>query len=279
MKVLPNDVIETPDGRGLHCRTWGDSDSDRVFVVVHGLGEHSGYYADFGARMAEHGYATFAYDQHGHGKSPGRRGDAPSFQTLVDDISVAFDVARQRWKRSRLAALGHSMGANLLLRNLIERDDSQVDCAVVTNPMILPPDPPTKPQAFAAWLTGKLIPHFRLSASIEPTELTQDTDVLQDLADDPLVHNQLALGIAGPLVSSGHWLLENADRLRTRVLMLIGEEDELCHAASNQQFADAAGETCRRQVFAGLRHNLLLEEERDQVYQTLLDWIQHTNPT
>ncbi|KDO27343.1 hypothetical protein SPRG_06931, partial [Saprolegnia parasitica CBS 223.65] len=44
-----------------------------VIVFLHGLGDHSSGYLDFFERLAEAGYAVFAFDYIGHGKSEGER--------------------------------------------------------------------------------------------------------------------------------------------------------------------------------------------------------------
>lgn len=274
MTVFPDDTITTTDDRGLHCRTYGPETAQMALVVVHGLGEHSGCYEEFGQRMAEQGVSTLAYDQQGHGKSPGRRGDARSFDMLVDDIAVALSAARVRYPDAELILLGHSMGGNLVLNHLLGRDCPLVLRAIVTNPMILPPDPPTRPQAFVAWLTTKIVPHLRLSAGIDPTQLTRDEAVLAELANDPLIHEQLSIELGGQLLAHGHWLMENADKLSRPLLLLKGSDDELCDADSTNKFVDQAGEFCQRIDFPGLRHNLLLERDREPVYEAIFRWLE-----
>ncbi|TWT95104.1 alpha/beta hydrolase [Neorhodopirellula pilleata] len=267
-------TLETPDGRSLFLRCEGDPSAALAFVVVHGLGEHSGCYDDFIERMTARGRGVLIYDQHGHGQSPGRRGDAPDFETLVNDIAVALEFAAKHFAQAEIVLLGHSMGGNLVLNHLLDRDHEYVRRAVVTNPMILPPDPPTRPQAFAAWLTGKLIPRLRFSASIEPTQLTQDPEMLRELADDDLMHEKLAVGIGSQLINQGLWLIDHADKLNIDLLVLTGSDDELCDTESTEQFVEKAGSGCRHIEFAGLRHSLLVESERDQVYRAIEDWLQ-----
>lgn len=274
MNLIKTNTMTTPDGRGLHVRRWGNRQCKRRIIVVHGLGEHSGWYVDFAKRSAKRDIATLIYDQHGHGKSPGRRGDAPSFDTLIDDVDVALNEAAQDDPDAERILLGHSMGGSIVLNYLLDRSSEKVSRAIVINPMILPPDPPTRPQAFAAWLTAKLIPRFRLTASIEPEQLTQDADVIEQLADDPLLHDQLSIGLGGHLVAQGHWLLENAHRLKQPLLMLIGKDDELCDERTSRLFADRAARHCERIEFPGLRHNLLLEMSRQVVYDALFNWVE-----
>lgn len=265
--------LELPDGRELFARAVGSSDVSMAWVIVHGLGEHSGCYQDFLCRMLDKGHGVLVYDQHGHGRSPGRRGDAASLRLMVDDISTALECAAKRFPSASLMLLGHSMGGNLVLKHLLDRDVEYVDRAIVTNPMILPPNPPTRPQAFAAWATGKVIPWIRFSASIDPTQLTGDVDALETLASDELIHEQLSVRLGSELINQGIWLLDHAQRLRRPMLVLTGSEDDLCDRETTVQFVTKAGTMCRHIDFNGLRHALLLAKDRARVYDKIHDWV------
>src|SRR5690606_25399896 len=70
----------------LAYRTWEAERARAALVVVHGLGEHSGRYAEFGERMAGYGISTFAMDLRGHGLSEGRRGHVPSFDIFLQEL-------------------------------------------------------------------------------------------------------------------------------------------------------------------------------------------------
>lgn len=266
-------TLKTPDGRQLGLRCEGDANASLAFVVVHGLGEHIGCYDDFVERMTAAGRGVLIYDQHGHGESPGRRGDAPDFDTLVNDIAIALEYAAKHFRKAEIALLGHSMGGNLVLNHLLDRDHEYVQRAIVTNPMILPPNPPTRPQAFAAWLTGKLLPHIRFSASVDPEQLTRDANVQAKLATDDLTHEKLALGIGAQLINQGLWLTEHADQLEVDLLVLTGEEDESCDRKTTDEFVVKAGERCQQQIFPGFRHSLLIERNRGQVYDAIDAWL------
>ncbi|WP_182865703.1 alpha/beta hydrolase [Rhodopirellula sp. JC639] len=266
-------TLSTPDGRGLHLRRWGDTANETALVVVHGLGEHSGWYGELGDAMASSEVTTYAYDQHGHGKSPGVRGHAPSLDRFIDDVQCVCEHVADRQPDAEIVLLGHSMGGHITLRFLLDRNRPPINRAIVTNPMILPKNPPTKAQSFAAWLTAKVIPRVRLSADIKPSQLTQDAEMLARLAADPLLHEKLSIGIGGELMSSGHEILEQADQLRTPLLFLIGEDDEICDAETSKAFCTRSGECCTTKRFHGLRHSLLLETRRDAVLDTIAAWI------
>ncbi|MFN2336040.1 MAG: serine aminopeptidase domain-containing protein, partial [Bacteroidales bacterium] len=61
-----------------------------VILFIHGLGEHSGRYADWAARFNERGVTLRAFDLPGHGHSDGRRGVIPSHEKLYDTIDTVI---------------------------------------------------------------------------------------------------------------------------------------------------------------------------------------------
>nr|WP_236649205.1 alpha/beta hydrolase [Rhodopirellula sp. SM50] len=266
-------TISTGDGRGLHVRRWGAPTADVAIVVVHGLGEHSGCYAEFGEFMAGRGFLVYASDQHGHGKSPGVRGHAPAIETFIDDIQTVCGHVADHHPDAETVLLGHSMGGHMVLRFLLDKDRPPIERAIVTNPMILPQNPPTKLQSFAAWLTSKIIPRVRVTAKQPPTQLTQDPEMLEQLAGDPLLHEKLSIGIGGELMSSGHRILDSADQLKSDLLFLIGADDDICDRETSQEFCRLVGRRCTTKLFDGLRHSLLIEKDRRKVYETINQWL------
>jgi len=165
------------------------------------------------------------------------------------------------------------MGGNITLNYLMRDLDREPPPAILTNPMILPPKPPTRPQLFAAWLTGKIIPRFRVRSPADPQKLTQDVEVLKQLAADPMMHNSLSIGLGTQLLTSGQWLLDHTQRLRSPVLVLLGGDDELTDQRSTETFTRQCRAYCEVFRFAGLRHSLLLELQRQQVYDAIFAWI------
>ena len=63
------------DGLRLYLRSWQPEDEAvAVVCLVHGLGEHSGRYTHLVDFLTKNGYALFALDLRGHGRSGGPRG-------------------------------------------------------------------------------------------------------------------------------------------------------------------------------------------------------------
>ena len=106
----PHELVRTSDGRTLFVRRWDAGSESAVSVLIfHGITAHSGPYGPILAEpLARAGINVFGMDLRGHGLSDGVRGDYPSSERLVSDLSetVAFVRARSH----KLVVLGHSLG-------------------------------------------------------------------------------------------------------------------------------------------------------------------------
>src|SRR4051812_31375328 len=102
------------DGTELFYRAWlPEAPTTKALLLFHRGHEHSGRWQETVAALGLEDVAVFAWDQRGHGRSPGERGSAPSLHTVVRDA--------EEWARHLAAAhgvaphdtvvLAHSRGA------------------------------------------------------------------------------------------------------------------------------------------------------------------------
>jgi alpha-beta hydrolase superfamily lysophospholipase len=90
-----------------------------TLVFYHGSGANAGAgYLDFGRQLAErYRVATYLFDMRGHGRSGGRRGDAPSQRQLFADTQTAVDFVHRSHPTLPEYVGGHSAGAGLVLNS------------------------------------------------------------------------------------------------------------------------------------------------------------------
>src|SRR5262245_64133791 len=75
------------DGTELFYRAWlPRRPAQKALFLFHRGHEHSGRFTDVVEELGLSDTAVFAWDARGHGRSPGERGYAPSFSTIVKDI-------------------------------------------------------------------------------------------------------------------------------------------------------------------------------------------------
>src|SRR3954469_22735439 len=98
-------------GVEIYWQAWLPEATLRATVVLaHGASEHGGRYAWTGEQLAARGYALYAIDHRGHGKSEGPRAVVDRLGNAVEDLHTLVEKARQRNPDRPLVLLGHSMG-------------------------------------------------------------------------------------------------------------------------------------------------------------------------
>ena len=120
--------LPAKDGTALFVREWLPAEKPRAVVqIVHGMAEHSARYARLAEALTQHGYAAYADDHRGHGKtvaSPeqlGHFGDEDSWQLAVEDQLTLAEEIKSRHPGVPVVALGHSMGSFLVRSALLKR--------------------------------------------------------------------------------------------------------------------------------------------------------------
>jgi alpha-beta hydrolase superfamily lysophospholipase len=87
------------DGTEVFSQVWlPDEPPKAAMQIVHGVGEHGGRYHNYVDCFVPRGYALYAADMRGHGRSGGPRGHTPNYDMLLDEIG-AF-LARVRAEQS-----------------------------------------------------------------------------------------------------------------------------------------------------------------------------------
>ena len=106
------------DGTRLFYRTWQPATPrqdgpQRALVFLHRGHEHSGRIQPLVEQFGFTRDWAFAWDARGHGYSPGERGDAPSFETLVADFDgfIGHIVATHGIEIENILVVANSVGA------------------------------------------------------------------------------------------------------------------------------------------------------------------------
>ncbi|NNG35053.1 alpha/beta hydrolase [Nakamurella aerolata] len=131
-------VIDTPDGTQLHVNRWlPDGKPKAVVQIAHGMAEHSGRYQRFADRLTGTGYAVYASDHRGHGKTAqsqadkGYFTDRDGFATVVADLGLVGERARADHPGLPFILFGHSMGS-FLSRGYAIANGDKLDALVLS---------------------------------------------------------------------------------------------------------------------------------------------------
>src|SRR4051812_39028015 len=95
----------------IHYGQWAPEEPLALVVFFHGLGEHIGSYEPMIEALTGAGFAVWAHDQLGHGRSEGTRVLIERVDDLLDDAATLLDLAVKAHPGLPLVLAGHSLGS------------------------------------------------------------------------------------------------------------------------------------------------------------------------
>ena len=136
--VPPLQYLKAGDDVTLAYRAYIPSEISAVLIFYHGAGAHSGVtYPYIGDGLSKHfNIAVYTPDMRGHGFSGGERGDAPSSEQVLDDISTFIRSVRAKHPGKALFLGGHSAGCGLVLNYSDIKKPEKVEGYVFLSPYL-----------------------------------------------------------------------------------------------------------------------------------------------
>jgi alpha-beta hydrolase superfamily lysophospholipase len=266
--------------RKIVWRSWspaGDQHVKGVVTIAHGYGEHSGRYEHVAARLTEAGYAVYAPDHHGHGRSAGKPGKVSLAAAVQDLDQLIVTVSKARHPDVPQFLLGHSMGGAIAL-NYAVAHQNRLSGLVVSAPLAAVDGGPAL-LAFAKVL-GALLPGAPAS-KVDPRLVSRSNTVVKAYIADPLNHHgAIPAGVARQFILNSQSLPKDVKRITLPTILLWGTDDRLCPPRGAEAVAANIGSkdlTVKR--YPGLFHEILNEPERDQVLDEIIDWLAVHLPT
>lgn len=187
----------------------------KTFVIVHGLGEHSGRYKFLIDKLLDLDYQVITFDLPGHGLGKGKRGYIKDFYEIYRYIE---EITPEKF-----ILFGHSLGGLIALR-YAEYSDKKPEKLILSSPAVGKLyTPAQKILLNTIGIFGKLT----INNGIDPKDLCHDDKAIREYLEDPLVHNRIAFKTAKQLFSEAEKALNEAEKLDIPVLLQYGEMDKI----------------------------------------------------
>ena len=272
--------LSTHDGLMLQLRCWPLAGAaPGCVLLVHGLGEHCGRYAQVAAQLNAWGWPVVGYDQRGHGRSDGARGGIAHDADLLHDLARVIDAVRSALP-GPLVLLGHSMGglvaARFIAANATDAAASwvrAVDALVLSSPAL--DAVMSIAQSLLLATLGRLAPNLALGNGLKPHWISRDPQVVRDYIADPLVHDRITPRLARFIVDGAKVVAARAADWRVPTLLLYAGADRCVAPAGSAGFAASAPQALvAAHEFRALYHEIFNEPERAEVFGVLQEWLQ-----
>ena len=272
------------DRMRIACARWDSRRRVRgVVQIAHGMGEHIGRYAETIEFLVANGLTVYGNDHRGHGRtavSDAQFGDfgEGGFDLLVRDMTCLNHLARRENPDVPLILLGHSMGSFAAQQFVLDHS-TDIDALVLSGTGALD----GLAHLASSAPSGKNI----LNAPFEPARtqfdwLSRDTEIVDDFINDPLCFPQLQPESLASFLAAAPRLADpfNLSKIRDDlpIYLFSGSEDPVGQQLEGvelllNRYYQAGIYGISHDFYAGGRHEMLNEINRDEVRERLLAWI------
>lgn len=264
---------------GVHyTQLWTPANEPRAIVcLVHGFGEHTGRYAHVAAHLNRARYALLGFDLRGHGKSHGQRGHTPSFDHLMDDITLLLGESEKRFPGKPLFLYGHSMGGNLVLNYGLRRKP-RLAGVIATSPWLKLVTAPPGLLVGLGRVMNRVMPTYSQASNLDARGLSRDAGVVSAYQNDPLVHGKISARLSINMIDGGVWAIEHAGEFSLPLLIEHGTADPIVSFDASREFASRARGDVTFKAWEGLYHETHNEPEKAEVLDFMLGWLDKHTP-
>lgn len=297
----PNSI--TVEGAPVVCDAYlPAAEPTASIVVVHGLAEHAQRYARVAGALTDQGWAVYAYDLRGHGRSAASDEDLGFFAeqdgwtAVVEDLRKVVDAVRQAHPNVPLAVVSHSMGSFILQDYLARFEGAGLNAAVLSGTAGPPPPVAVLGRGVARIERirqgpkgrSTLIDNLAFGAYNKSFEhrtgfewLSRDPAEVDKYVEDPHcgfnATNQLWIDLLDAVAS-----LAKPERLARipktlPIYLFCGSRDPVSDGSKSvrklHELYEKAGLSSELKVYEDGRHEMLNETNRDEVTSDLVDWL------
>jgi alpha-beta hydrolase superfamily lysophospholipase len=296
--------VSVNDRLSIQAYSWlTDNQPLAVVQIVHGMQEHAGRYDHFAKWLNDHGIAVYAEDHIGHGLTARNETELAHFKRK-DDWQRQVDILHNLTLRIRtehpgipVFLLGHSMGS-VLTQSYMIRYGREVDGYILSGP-IRQPLIMAKISRFVAGTLSLffgpadrsrlliLLGYGQYNKHFKPNRtgvdwLCSDEKVVDEYIASPLCGKPLTNRFYENL-TYGFGFIAKSGNLRKipsgkPVFIIAGQKDPAGFFGKapekiEELLTKHAGAEVRLKLYPGMRHEILNERERKEVYEDVKTFI------
>jgi len=168
------------------------------------------------------------------------------------------------------------MGGLVLANALAQRPTTKLAGAMLAGPAFAPGSAIPRRQLRLIRVLRYVSPRATVPFAIDAEALSHDADEVMAYLSDPLVQPHATVALAAACLAGMERLSEAHELLGFPVLVVHGEDDQICEVEAARRYVEAkAGANAQLRVYPGLRHDLLHERDRVQLFCDLFAWMEN----
>jgi len=243
----------------IYYQSWlPEGNAKAILLIAHGFAEHSGRYGNVVNHFVPKGYAIYALDHRGHGRSDGPRVQVDHFTDYIKDLKTFFDIVRKENPVKKIFLIGHSMGSAISLVYVLRYQHELAGLVTSGGGINRPGEPPPPPRP--------------ANQPLDTAFLSRDPAVIQAYVNDPLVYR-------GPIpqnsavTSMRSTIQDQVPQIKLPILIMAG--DGGTDGARSQVLYELVGSQDKAiKRYAGLLHEIFNEPEHPIVLADMEKWLE-----
>ena len=265
------------DGASLFYQAWRNHKQPvkQAIILLHRGHEHSGRMSHLVNELDLPDYDFFALDARGHGKSPGQRGDAPSFSACVQDLQYFVQHIQKKYEISseNIAVIGQSVGA-VIAATWVHDYAPKLRALCLASPafeikLYVP---------FAKSglnLLSQVRGNFFIQSYVKAKMLTHDEERAKSYERDPLIAKAISVRMLLGLSAAAERVVDDAKNIYVPTQVLCSGSDFVVEQPPQRQFYTRLAHPQKEfHVLEGFFHDTLGEKNRELAIAKIRRFIQ-----
>jgi alpha-beta hydrolase superfamily lysophospholipase len=272
------ETLDGKDGNQIFFRCWRPEGPPSALVVIcHGVNSHSGQYDWTARQLADKGFAVYALDLRGRGKSSGERFFVGDVEDYVGDLANMIELAKTREPGLPVFLLGHSAGGVVSCVYTLEHQD-EIDGLICEGFSFRVPAPGVVLSVIKG--LSHVAPHLRV-LKLHNEDFSRDPEAVRALNADPLIAGEVQpASTVAALVRADERLEKEFGRITLPVLIMHGTVDKATVPSGSEFFYQHAGSQDKTlRLYEGHYHDLFNDLGKEEVLLETTQWIRGRLPT
>lgn len=289
---------------GQDVFTWCWSTVDKplgILQIFHGMAEHAERYDDFAGYLNTMGFAVYACDQRGHGRTGEMNSsschlDNDGFNGIIEDQNLLSKLIQQKYPGIPIYVLGHSFGS-FVAQEYIKRYGSDISGVILSGSCMM--NGPEIKAGYTAATMSLIFGRRRPNKILDKLSFGSYNKAIENPAskfswlslDENQVKKYEADNFCGNIMSTnffyyffkgltGLYNADNASKIPKDlpIYIMSGDNDPVGKygvgvAKLHEWYKTLGIKDLRFKLYQGGRHEMINETNRSEVYQDISSWL------
>jgi alpha-beta hydrolase superfamily lysophospholipase len=259
-----------------HQKDWK---TQRVLVVLHGMGEHGGRYLHFPHYLQSWVSGVYCLDHRGHGRSEGIRGHIERFDLFAEDAALAIhhldeDLRKRFGIQPEIHLFAHSMGGLIALQSLFQFPDLPIRSVTLSAPVLGIAAKVPKIKKIAGRIISKVWGSMQMTSEVDPKALSHDENVALVYQADRLVHKKITPQLFFSMESSMASMRKRESGLNYPLQLVLPMQDRVVDSQVSLEFyRQLKSREKSLKTYPQFFHESHNELGKEQLFDDLLNWL------